>query len=67
MTVNQVTQHEKNEWSRMAQDAYAKDRNDVGHRFSSAASIPNGAQLPTSRYDALMAEYRAWLVFGELT
>lgn len=60
------TEHAKREWSRMAQAAYHSDRNDVGHRFSMAsACIPVGGRMELKRYDALMAAYRAWLVFDE--
>lgn len=60
------TEHDKREWSRMAQAAYGSDRNDVGHRFSMAsATTPVGGRMELKRYDSLMAEYRAWLVFGE--
>src|SRR4051812_33249768 len=58
------TQHERNEWSRLAQAAYAADRNDLGHRYSIAASLPNGARLTCKKFDALQGPYRAWLVGG---
>lgn len=59
-----VTDHEKREWSRMAQDAYSTGRNDIGHTYSAAASIPSGTRLDVARYDALQDRYRSWLVFG---
>lgn len=59
------SQHEKNEWSRFATAAYANDRNDIGHRYSAAASLRNSEAMPTERFDALQADYRAWLVFNE--
>tara|TARA_R110000868_G_scaffold151523_1_gene376049 strand:+ start:452 stop:697 length:246 start_codon:yes stop_codon:yes gene_type:complete len=37
-----VTQHDKNEWSRMAKDAYANDVNYMGHRYSGAAVVNCG-------------------------
>ncbi len=57
-----VTQHNRSEWSRMAQDAYAKGRNDVGHRMSAKAALPEGHRLTCAEYDAIMGEYRAWLI-----
>jgi hypothetical protein len=57
-----VTDHERREWSRMAQAAYAVDRNDVGHRYSVASAILKETDVRT--FDALMNGYRAWLVFG---
>jgi hypothetical protein len=57
-------EHEKAEWSRMAQAAYNADRNDVGHRFSAAATWPRFMPMPLSKFDSLQAEYRAWLAFG---
>lgn len=59
-----VTQYEKDEWSRMASDAYSKDRNDVGHRFSMAASLRNGERMASDRFHSLMTEYRSWLIEG---
>ena len=61
------TQYEKDEWSRFAQAAYACNRNAIGHRYSVAASIPNGAAIPLGWYDALMEGWRAWLVFNDFT
>lgn len=58
----QPTQHEKNEWSRMAQAAYSVGRNDIGHRYSVAASIPRDSALTTRHFDELQRGYRAWLV-----
>lgn len=60
-----VTQHEKNEWSRMAQAAYASGRNRTGHRYSAFAALPNNAQLRTDVFDTLQHNYRNWLTVGE--
>ena len=57
-------EHEKSEWSRMAQDAYARDFNDTGHKFSVAASLGRGAAMPLAQFYALQAEYRQWLIRG---
>lgn len=57
-----VTQHERDEWSRMAQDAYRTGRNFFGHRYSVAAATAK--VLDISVYDALQINYRRWLVFG---
>lgn len=65
MTGITVTQHEKNEWSRMARAAYSADRNDVGHRYSMAATVRNGEQVRADWYDRIQSGYRAWLVFNE--
>lgn len=59
------TNHEKREWSRMAQAAYASDHNTIGHRFSAAASLPHDATMPIDRFDSLQRDYRAWLCFNE--
>jgi len=56
------TEHDKKEWSRMAQAAYAARLNSVGHKFSGAASIPKGAALPIKKFDELQKQYRAWLI-----
>lgn len=58
------TSAEKMEWSRMAQAAYAAGRNDVGHRYSVAASLPALARIATKAFDELHGDYRAWLVDG---
>jgi len=60
------TQHEKNEWSRLAQHAYAHGHNAIGHRYSTAASLPHDGRVPVEFFD-LQAGYREWLVFGSLT
>lgn len=58
------TQHEKNEWSRLATAAYASGRNDIGTKFSVAASLPHDGVLPTAYFDELQDTYRRWLVSG---
>lgn len=60
-----ITQHERNEWARLAQAAYNAGRNDVGHRFSVAASRPSAWRPTLAEFDRLQSEYRAWLVFNE--
>ncbi len=60
-----VSQHVKNEWARMAQAAYTLGFNRNGHRYSAAASLPNGTQLACTVFDSLQHEYRAWLCFNE--
>lgn len=60
-----VTKHDCDEWSRMATAAYAADRNDIGHRYSMAATVGDGARVNTAWYDRIQAGYRAWLVSGE--
>ena len=57
-------QHEKNEWSRLATDAYAHDRNDLGHRFSMAAAYCTGDSMETAKFDFLQSVYRVWLIDG---
>ena len=57
---------EKAEWSRMAQAAYGRDRNDLGHFLSAAASLPKGGSMTLRRFDDLQGMYRAWLVANEL-
>ncbi len=58
------TTAEKSEWSRMAQAAYAIGRNDIGHRYSAAASLPALTRIATRAFDELHGDYRAWLVDG---
>lgn len=59
-----VLQHNKDEWSRMASDAYAKGHNAFGHRYSGLAALPTGSKLPVAVYDSVQHVYRQWLVFG---
>ncbi len=56
------TQHEKNEWARMAQSAYARGANSIGRRYSAAASLPRNSQMQLEYFDALQNGYREWLV-----
>ena len=60
MTVT-LTQHERNEWIRMAKAAYAKGHNDIGHVYSAAAAK---ASIPVAQFDSLQRDYRAWLIDG---
>jgi hypothetical protein len=60
-----VTEFEKAEWSRMAAAAYRAGRNDVGRRYSVAASIPRNRRLPCKQFDELQSGYREWLITGE--
>jgi hypothetical protein len=61
------TEHEKREWSRFARAAYQADRNDIGHRFSGAATLLIGESMSPAHFYALQEEYREWLVFGNFT
>jgi hypothetical protein len=58
------TEHEKNEWSRMAKDAYANDRNDIGHRFSGAATLNVGEACTLESFYSLQSQYQKWLIDG---
>lgn len=55
-------QHEKNEWSRMAQAAYGRGLNDIGHRYSGAASLRTHQVMTDPYFDSLQEGYRAWLI-----
>lgn len=57
-------QHEKNEWSRMAQAAFHAGLNDIGNRFSELASISEGESMPLAEFYAVQDQYRAWLIGG---
>ena len=61
MTIR-VTEHERNEWQRLAVDAYRTGRNFYGHQYSVQAATAK--DLPLDVYDTLMLIYRRWLVFG---
>lgn len=56
--------HEKAEWSRMAQAAYASGLNTIGHIYSAAASAPEGRGVGLYYFYRLQAGYRAWLCDG---
>jgi hypothetical protein len=66
MTYIQPTNHEKSEWSRLAQAAYAAGENAIGHCYSCAASMPNGARTALKTFDALQDGYRGWLLDNKL-
>lgn len=61
MQIMPVTNHERAEWSRLAQDAYKHGWTHVGHRFSVAATL---AEMPLARFDSLQRDYRIWLLDG---
>lgn len=52
---------ERQEWHRMASDAYKTGRNEFGHRFSVACAH---REMDIRVYDSLMVQYRRWLVGG---
>ncbi len=60
------TDHEKREWSRLAQAAYAAGYNQVGHRYSTAASMYRGQEMRVDQFDSLQSGYRGWLISGFL-
>jgi hypothetical protein len=57
------TAHTTAEWSRLAQDAYNRGHNDIGHRYSMAAAVYTRS-CPTDVYDTLQRNYRLWLNWG---
>jgi hypothetical protein len=59
------TIHEKAEWARLAQAAYEQGYNRIGHRYSAAASMPEGMRIQAWRFNDLQSDYADWLVFGE--
>ncbi len=63
MNVITITKHEASEWSRMATSAYRAELNDIGHRFSMAATY-EGYSMHLSMFDSLQRDYRAWLIDG---
>ena len=60
-----ISEHDRREWSRMAQAAYNARRSDVGHRYSAAAARATSYEWTIVEVDALQRGYRAWLMFGE--
>jgi hypothetical protein len=59
------TEHDKAEWSRLAQQAYTRNANAIGHRYSVASACCGvGQEMPLAKFDSLQRDYRAWLVFG---
>ena len=59
------TEHCRLEWARFAQAAYRNGHNATGHRFSGAAALRNGDEIPIATYNSLQNDYRAWLCFDE--
>lgn len=53
-----------NEWARMATQAYKAGHNEIGRKFSTAATMTEGAEVCPKWFDAMQDVYRAWLVFG---
>jgi hypothetical protein len=48
----------------MANYAYANERNDIGHKFSMAATLCKGEDCSVAWFDGLQNTYRKWLVDG---
>ena len=60
------TRHEKLEWARMANDLYSVGINWLGHRMSTKAALPEGAEIEIFAFDQLMRDYRSWLIEGTI-
>jgi hypothetical protein len=58
------TEHEKAEWSRLAQAAYSAGYNSIGHYYSAYASMFRGQDMRIAQFDKLQCGYRQWLVDG---
>lgn len=54
----------KLQWSDMAQAAYSANRNDIGHKFSAAASMRDGNALGPEYYSELESEWLTWKDHG---
>jgi hypothetical protein len=61
----QPTQHEKNEWARMANAAYKAYKSDIGHRYSSFSALPGDATIRIDVFDTLQRNYRNWLISNQ--
>ena len=59
-----LTEHEKREWSRMAQDCYSHGKNFYGHRYSTKAAWLKDQPMDATVFDALQINYRVWLIDG---
>lgn len=58
------TQHERAEWLRFAADLDKHGHLLAASAYRNAASRPHPMDFGVMEYDALMAKYRTWLVFG---
>jgi hypothetical protein len=56
-----ITQYNKEEWRRMSDALEEKSS-----KFYIASELPEGYEMEIERWDKLQAEYRRWLVFGEV-
>ena len=59
-----ITHHDKHEWRRMADDAYAKGHIQVAATMKEYSELPR-VPMDTARFDRIQTAYRNWLVFGE--
>ena len=62
----QILDHNKAEWARMAEAAYAAGNQIVGLRFIVASTVPAEYDMSTEYFDSLQRQYRAWLCFNEM-
>ncbi len=60
MNMTVPTQADKNGWSELATWAYRNDNNDIGHRYSVAASLPENQEMVTCRFEALQHGHKMW-------
>ena len=59
-----LTVHEKTNLARFARFIHADDA--LKSTCELWAALPAGSSVPLADFDRLMAQYRAWLVFGTL-
>lgn len=62
--VSVCNEHVLNEWARMATQAYKAGHNEIGHKFSAAATISPDTRVCPKWFDSMQDVYRSWLVFG---
>lgn len=58
------TAHEKNEWRRLSDAAWACGNIAIRDRYRDAAGISAGEQMTMARFDRLQEGYRNWLNHG---
>lgn len=60
-------ENERNAWSQVARAAYRAGLDNIGHRYSVAATLAPGAGMTVRHFDSLQRGYRAWLLDNDWT
>lgn len=60
-------QAERAAWKEVAHAAYRAGLDNIGHRYTVAATLPDDSSMTVRHFDSLQRGYRAWLLSNDWT